>query len=117
MEVRVQKGAESGAHASIGSTMLFLNNLKGEEKMSQFRIASYLSDNRERHLEELRQFLKLPSISSLSAHKDDVQRTASWVADALEQAGLKQVRIMPTGGHPVVYGEPMESKDRPTVLI
>lgn len=78
---------------------------------------NYLKENREKHLTELKDYLSIPSISALSAHKEDVAKTAGWTLHALEAAGMENIRIMPTAGHPVVYGEWLHAGDAPTVLI
>jgi acetylornithine deacetylase/succinyl-diaminopimelate desuccinylase-like protein len=78
---------------------------------------SYLVDHRERFINELMDFLRFPSISALPAHAADVQRTAQWVESRMKAAGIESVRIMPTGGHPVVYGEWLHAPGMPTVLI
>jgi acetylornithine deacetylase/succinyl-diaminopimelate desuccinylase-like protein len=78
---------------------------------------TYLSDHRSQHLEDLLQFLRIPSISSLPEHTPAVQEAAQWVADRLTTAGLEKVQILPTGGHPVVYGEWLHAPNQPTVLI
>ena len=66
---------------------------------------SYLEENQERFLEELLAFLRIPSVSSLKEHKEDVQQAADWVAARMRAAGLENVEVLPTGGHPVVYGD------------
>jgi acetylornithine deacetylase/succinyl-diaminopimelate desuccinylase-like protein len=68
-------------------------------------------------LAELGAFLRIPSISTLPEHKPDVERAAAWVADYLRAAGLDAVRVIPTAGHPLVYGEWLRAPGRPTVLI
>jgi len=78
----------------------------------------YAHQNREQFLEVLKEFLAIPSISTSPEHKADVQRCADWVADRLKSLDMENVQIMPTGGHPVVYGEHLKAgKDAPTVLI
>lgn len=72
--------------------------------------------NQERFLEELNQFLRIPSISTLPEHKDDVARAAQFTADSLKQAGLENVEIIPTGGHPLVYADWLHAPGAPTVL-
>jgi len=78
-----------------------------------------LRDNASRYLEELVEFLRIPSISSLPEYADDVSRAAQWVARRLEKAGAEQVQILPTenNGHPVVYGQWLHADRAPTVLI
>lgn len=78
---------------------------------------AYLGENRERFLEELLEFLSIPSISSLPEHAPDVAAAAEWVEDRLKAAGIESVEILSTGGHPVVYGEWLNAGDKPTVLI
>ena len=78
---------------------------------------SYLEENKDRYLQELLEFLSIPSVSSLKEHKEDVQKAADWVAARMQAAGLENVQILPTGGHPVVYGDWMHAPDKPTILI
>ncbi len=77
----------------------------------------YLKDHRSQYLEELLEFLRIPSISSLSEHTDDVRCAGEWVAARLEAAGIERVRILPTAGHPVVYGEWLHTLGKPTIMI
>ena len=78
----------------------------------------YVRANRERYLKELKEFIAIPSISTLPEHKKDVLRGAEWVAAQLRSMKMNKVRIMPTGGHPVVYGEWMGAgKSAPTIMI
>ena len=66
---------------------------------------NYLTEHRSRFLDELLDFLRIPSISALPEHAVDVQRAGEWVAERLSIAGVEKVAVLPTGGHPVVYGE------------
>jgi len=78
----------------------------------------YVRANRERFVAEMKEFLTIPSISTLDENKADVQRAAEWVAAQLRSLGMNQVQIMPTGGHPVVYGEWLGAgKSSPTIMI
>jgi acetylornithine deacetylase/succinyl-diaminopimelate desuccinylase-like protein len=78
----------------------------------------YAHQNNGRFLEELKDFLAIPSISTSPEYKADVQRAAEWVTGQLRSLGMDNVQIMPTGGHPVVYGEQLKAgKDAPTILI
>ena len=82
------------------------------------RIIDYLNSNRDRHLEELIEFVRIPSVSADSAHKANVERCAHWVADQFKKIGLENVDLHKTGGHPVVYGDWLNAgKDAPTVLV
>ena len=78
---------------------------------------SYLQENSAQFLEQLLEFLRIPSISSQPEHKNDVQRAAEWVSVRLRKAGIEDVQILSTGGHPVVYGQWMHANDKPTILI
>jgi acetylornithine deacetylase/succinyl-diaminopimelate desuccinylase-like protein len=78
---------------------------------------AYLDEHRDRLLNELLEFLKIPSISTETDHRGDVQRAAEWLEERMKAAGIESVRVMPTGGHPVVYGEWLHTPGKPTVLI
>ena len=78
---------------------------------------NFLTTNQDRYLKELLEFLSIPSISSLKAHKADVAKAGEWVAARLQAAGIENVQVLPTGGHPVVYGDWVHAPDKPTVLI
>src|SRR5690242_5244723 len=78
---------------------------------------SYLDEHQPRFLGELLDFLRIPSVSALSAHAGDVQRAAEWVAARVTAAGMEHVQILPTGGHPVVYSDWLHAPGKPTVLI
>jgi acetylornithine deacetylase/succinyl-diaminopimelate desuccinylase-like protein len=80
-------------------------------------IMVYLSKNRESHLNELFQFLSKESISSLPDYKEKVQETAEWTAQALKNAGMENVKVYETEGHPVVYGDYLHKEGKPTVLV
>lgn len=80
-------------------------------------IRTHLKENRDLHLKELFEFLSIPSISALPDHKEDVNHTAEWVAEALRKIGMENVSIHPTNGHPVVYGDWLHAEGKPTVLI
>jgi len=77
----------------------------------------YLDKNAQRFLDELMDFGRIPSVSALPQHAADVHKAAEWTAKRLTAAGIENVRIMPTGGHPVVYGDWLHAPGQPTVLI
>jgi acetylornithine deacetylase/succinyl-diaminopimelate desuccinylase-like protein len=78
----------------------------------------FVRANRERYLTELKEFVAIPSISTSDENKPDMQEAAEWVVTQLRSLGMDKVEIMPTGGHPAVYGEWMGTgKDAPTVMI
>jgi acetylornithine deacetylase/succinyl-diaminopimelate desuccinylase-like protein len=78
---------------------------------------SYLAQHRNRFLEEYLDYLRIPSISAQDEHAGDVARAGQWVADRLTGIGIQNVEIMPTGGHPVVYGDWSGAPGKPTVLV
>jgi acetylornithine deacetylase/succinyl-diaminopimelate desuccinylase-like protein len=80
-------------------------------------IETYLNEHRETHIEELKAFLRIPSISSVSEHTSDIIRCSEWVADSLRSAGLENIAILPTQGHPVVYADWLHALGKPTVLV
>jgi acetylornithine deacetylase/succinyl-diaminopimelate desuccinylase-like protein len=79
-------------------------------------VDSYVEQNRGRLLEELKAFLRIPSISTLPEHKGDVGRAAGFVANSLAAAGLEHVETIPTDGHPLVYADWLHAPGKPTVL-
>lgn len=80
-------------------------------------IRSFIDQNKERFLEELIDFLKIPSISADSRYKEDVSKAANWLATKMEALELDKVEIFPTPGHPIVYGEKITDKNLPTILV
>ncbi len=69
-------------------------------------------------LGELREVLRIPSISTLPEHTADVMKAAEWVADQLRETGHSGVEVLFTDRHPVVYGEWLGAgEDAPTLLI
>ncbi|MGD2152805.1 MAG: dipeptidase [Gemmatimonadales bacterium] len=76
-----------------------------------------LEESKQRYEDELKEFLSIPSVSARSEHKEDVARCAEWVKAKLSDLGMK-AEVVPTKGHPVVYGELMDAGDSaPTVLV
>ncbi|HSO59134.1 MAG TPA: peptidase M20, partial [Paenisporosarcina sp.] len=78
---------------------------------------SYFETKREEHLNELKEFLRIPSVSALSDHKTDMQTAAVWLADSLTKAGLENVSIDETKGHTVVYADWLHAEGKPTILV
>lgn len=75
--------------------------------MTDFRTAAlrFAHDNRQTFIDELKIFASIPSISTDPEHRADIQRAAEWVAEKIRSVGMHKVQVMPTAGHPVVYGE------------
>ncbi|HLA41541.1 MAG TPA: M20/M25/M40 family metallo-hydrolase [Candidatus Glassbacteria bacterium] len=79
-------------------------------------VDAYIESNRDRFLEELCSFLSIPSISTLPAHRPDMERASEFVAQRLQEAGMQGVERIQTEGHPLVYGEWQCASGKPTVL-
>jgi acetylornithine deacetylase/succinyl-diaminopimelate desuccinylase-like protein len=77
----------------------------------------FINVNRDRFVDQLKEYLAIPSISALPAHKADVRRCAEWTADEMRRIGLQNVRLEETPGHPVVYGEWLGAPGAPTILF
>ncbi|MFB3825849.1 MAG: dipeptidase [Bryobacteraceae bacterium] len=77
---------------------------------------AFVEQNRERLLNELNEFLRIPSISTLPENQPDIRRAAEFVANSLRGVGMERVEIIPTAKHPLVYGEWLHAPGRPTVL-
>jgi len=77
----------------------------------------YLSQNKQRFLDELLDLLRIPSVSADSKYKGDVARCADAVKQNLLNAGCDKAEICPTDGHPIVYGEKIIDPSKPTVLV
>ncbi len=77
----------------------------------------YLRENRARHLEELFEYLRIPSVSARSEHDADTRSAADWTAERMREAGLETVEVAETPGHPVVIGEWRGAEGAPTLLV
>jgi len=81
-------------------------------------IVKYINDNRNNFVDELKEFLKIPSISTNPENKEDVRKCADYVKQQLDLIGLQNVEIYKTPGHPIVYGDWLKAgDDKTTVLI
>jgi acetylornithine deacetylase/succinyl-diaminopimelate desuccinylase-like protein len=76
-------------------------------------VDTFVRQNQGRFLEELKNFLRIPSVSTLPEHKDDVNRAAQFVARALTEAGMENVRLIPTQGNPLVYADWLHASGKP----
>ena len=81
-------------------------------------VLGYLKKNKERFVSELAEFISIPSVSALPEHFDDIKKAAAWLENRMQLAGIENVEIMETGGHPSVYGDWLHAgNDKPTVLV
>ena len=68
-------------------------------------VIDFINVNRDKYLDELKALLAIPSISALPEHAGDVKRCAEWCADEMRRIGMQNVKLIPTPGNPVVYGD------------
>jgi len=81
-------------------------------------ILTYANTNGAAFRQQLHDFLRIPSVSTDPERKADVQATAEWLANNMQDAGLENIEIMPTDGHPVVYADWLHAgSDAPTLLV
>ena len=80
-------------------------------------VIKYIRDNMDNYIEELKEFLRIPSISTLPESKKEVERCAKFVAGNLKKIGMSRVEIFKTEGHPLVYAEWLGAPGKPTVLV
>ena len=81
------------------------------------KVVDYINSNTDNYINELKDFLRIQSISTLPEHRIDMIKGASFVADSLKKAGMKKVKVIKTKGHPLVYAEWLKAPGKPTVLI
>jgi acetylornithine deacetylase/succinyl-diaminopimelate desuccinylase-like protein len=77
----------------------------------------YIQERRSAFVEELKGFLRIPSVSTKPEHRGDMRKAAEWLAGQMRDMGLEHVEILPTAGHPVVYADWLRAAGKPTVLI
>ncbi len=81
------------------------------------KITKYIDENRQRFLDELFDFIRIPSVSAKPEHKKDMIRATEYVKKKLLEAGADKAEVFTTQGHPIVYGEKMVDRNAPTVLV
>ncbi len=79
-------------------------------------IDAFVKENQNRFLDELKEFIRIPSISTLPEHTPDIGRAAAFVAGQLRAAGMENIEIIPTAKHPLVYADWLHAPGKPTVL-
>lgn len=80
-------------------------------------VVSYINSNREKYIDELKAFLRIPSISTLAENRAYMITAAEFVAGKLREAGMENVKIIETKGHPLVYADWLRAPGKPTVLV
>jgi len=80
-------------------------------------LKNYIEENKSRFLDELFDLIRIPSISSIKEHKDDMYKAAEYWKQLLLDAGADKAEVYDTVGNPVTYGEKIISTDLPTILV
>ncbi len=80
-------------------------------------LKEYIEENKQRFLDELFDYLRIPSISSIADHKADMYRAAEYVKTAILKAGADKAELFETKGNPVVYAEKIIDHKLPTVMV
>jgi len=85
--------------------------------VSEDALRQYADEHDGRFLDELREYLSIPSISTDGDKEHEVERCANWLADHLREIGVTKTEVHPTDGHPIVYAEHCHAPGQPTILI
>jgi acetylornithine deacetylase/succinyl-diaminopimelate desuccinylase-like protein len=80
-------------------------------------VKQYIEEHKDRFLQELFGLIRIPSISSIAGHKEDMIKAAEYWRKSLREAGCDKSEIFPTNGNPIVYGEKIIDPALPTVLV
>jgi acetylornithine deacetylase/succinyl-diaminopimelate desuccinylase-like protein len=80
-------------------------------------LTRYLDQHQDGFIDHLKGVLRIPSVSTDPAHREDCARCAEHLARELKRVGMTRAEVIPTGGHPVVYAEWLEAPGKPTVLV
>lgn len=76
----------------------------------------YARQNQPRFLAELKDLLRIPSVSTLPQHKTDIERAADFLAAQMRTIGLEHIEVIKTAGHPLVYADWLHASGKPTAL-
>ena len=85
--------------------------------MEHAEFKKYIEENKDRFLSELFELLKIPSISSDSTKKAEINQAAEFIKERFEASGVDKVEICETAGNPIVYAEKILDPALPTVLV
>lgn len=101
-----------------GQKRTILKNSSNIDELYNMSYLKYIDQNIDRFQNELFDLLRIPSVSAVSAHKNDILKTAAFLETQFNQIGLQNINVYPTKGNPIVYGEYLKAgPDKPTVLI
>lgn len=81
------------------------------------KLKQMISERKTEYIEELKDFISIPSISALSGHQQDINKCAEFLINHLRQIGFENVQLIHTSGNPVVYGDWLHAPGKPTVLV
>ncbi len=81
------------------------------------QVETYIAEHENAFLEDLKGWLRIPSISTLPEHKDDMYRAAQYAVEQLQHIGFDNTGLIQTQGHPLVYGEWLKASGKPTLLV
>ena len=81
------------------------------------KINSYISKHQDRFLEELFGLIRIPSISSLSQNRPQMDMAANYWIKILTEAGVDHAEIFTTPGNPVVFAQKIIDPAKPTILV
>lgn len=81
------------------------------------QLETYIKDHESRFLEDLKGWLRIPSISTLPEHAGDIRHAAEYAVEQLRHLGLEHVEMIQTQGHPLVYADWLKAPGKPIVLI
>jgi acetylornithine deacetylase/succinyl-diaminopimelate desuccinylase-like protein len=81
------------------------------------KILSFIDSNHDRYLNELKELLAIPSVSSQAERNPDMRRAVEWLKIHMTNIGLQNIQIFETEGHPVIYADWLNAAGKPTILI
>lgn len=90
---------------------------RGSQEDEMQEVLKHIDENLETRLEELFEWVRIPSVSTDPAHKDDVRTAAEHLVRDLKSIGVTKAEIVETDGHPAVYAESKGPSGSPTVLF
>jgi acetylornithine deacetylase/succinyl-diaminopimelate desuccinylase-like protein len=95
-----------------------MNEKLTEISLNTQNALNYAEEFQEKHLDELKAFLRIPSVGTQPERRAEMEATAEWLAEAMQEAGLENIQVIPTTRNPLVYGDWLHAgPDLPTVLI
>ena len=81
------------------------------------QLETYITEHEQGFLDDLKGWLRIPSISTLPEHAKDILRAAEYAVAQLKRIGFDNVEVVATQGHPLVYGEWLKAAGKPTLLV